>query len=348
MPHPPLRWGILSTARIGRTNWRAMRASGAATLVAVASRDVAKAQQFIAEMQTESPWPQPPAAVGSYEALLADPEIDAVYIPLPTGVRKEWVIRAAAAGKHVLCEKPCAINADDLREMLTACRDHGVRFMDGVMFMHDPRYLQLRKLIHDEATVGPIRRITSAFSYRATEDFHATNIRGKTTLEPTGCLGDLGWYCLRAALWAMDWEMPVRISGRALGQQTPIIEFSGELDFAGGTTSAFYCSFVSASEKWLTLSGTAGCLHIADFIAPDPANDTDYRIGHQRIPRDPANTLSNEARMIARFASDIRENFDPSYWPDISLKTQVLLDACQLSSDLGRPLTLDPDAQRYT
>lgn len=327
-PHPPLRWGILSTARIGRTNWRAMRESGTATLVAVASRDSASAARFIEEMQADSPWAEPPLALGSYEALLADPSIEAVYIPLPTGLRKEWVIRAAEAGKHILCEKPCAISADELREMLAACETHGVRFMDGVMFMHDPRYLRLRELLRDGETVGEINRIESGLSFRVSDDFAAKNIRGRSDLEPTGCLGDLGWYCIRAALWAMDWEMPARVSGRIIGERSPIMQFSGELDFASGATCGFYCSFVAAREKWLHISGSKGNLHVADFLAPDTDNDTDYQIGHRRIPRDPAPTMSNEASMIANFATEIRENADPHFWPEISLKTQIALDQC--------------------
>jgi predicted dehydrogenase len=130
----PLRWGILSTARIVRRNWPGMRDSGAGILVALASRDTAKAERFIDEMQAVAPWPVRPKAYGSYESLLESPEIDAVYIPLPTGIRKEWVMRAAAAGKHVLCEKPCAVNAADLKEMIDCCEKHGVMFMDGVMY----------------------------------------------------------------------------------------------------------------------------------------------------------------------------------------------------------------------
>jgi predicted dehydrogenase len=333
--HAPLRWGILSTARIGRTNWRSMHESGAATLVAVASRDAANAARFIAEMQADTPWPDAPVALGSYEALLADATIEAVYIPLPTGLRKEWVIRAAEAGKHVLCEKPCAVSADDLREMLAACRKHQVRFMDGVMFMHDPRYLKLRELLQDGETIGKICRITSAFSFRTGDDFAATNIRGRSDLEPTGCLGDLGWYCIRAALWAMNWEMPVRVSGRIIGEIAPIMQFSGELDFASGATCGFYCSFVAAREKWLTISGSRANLHIPDFVAPDGDNDIDYQINHRRISRDPTPKMSNAARMIANFVTEIQENADPDVWPEISLKTQIVMDQCYRSALAG-------------
>ena len=98
-----LRWGILGTAGIARKNWRAIYDSGNSIVTAVASRDVARSRKFIDECQAQNPFHPSPLALGSYEALIASPQVDAVYLPLPTGLRKEWVLRAAAAGKHVLC-----------------------------------------------------------------------------------------------------------------------------------------------------------------------------------------------------------------------------------------------------
>ena len=139
-----LRWGILGTAQIARKNWCAIRNSGNATVAAVASRSLDRSRQFIDECQADVPMDTPPGALGSYEELLASPDIEAVYIPLPTGLRKEWVIRAARAGKHILCEKPCAATTGDLREMLEACRQNHVQFLDGVMFMHSRRLPRMR------------------------------------------------------------------------------------------------------------------------------------------------------------------------------------------------------------
>src|ERR1019366_53218 len=132
-----LRWGILSTAGIARKNWRAILDSGNSVVTAVASRDIARSQKFIEECQRDNSFENLPAALGSYESLIASSNVDAVYIPLPTGLRKEWVLRAAAAGKHVLCEKPCGLSLADVREMTDACKKNQVQFMDGVMFMHN-------------------------------------------------------------------------------------------------------------------------------------------------------------------------------------------------------------------
>src|SRR5260221_8171530 len=151
-----LRWGILSTAQIARKNWKAIRNTGNGTVVAVASRDAGRARQFISECQTEAPMETMPQALGSYEELLASKDIDAVYIPLPTGLRKEWVLCAAQAGKHIVCEKPCATSVADLDEMIEACREHRVQFMDGVMFMHSRRLEALRAVLDDNTSVGGI------------------------------------------------------------------------------------------------------------------------------------------------------------------------------------------------
>ena len=190
----PCRWGILGAATIARKNWQAIRRSGNGVVRAVASRDAARAQQWIDENQADHPFPEPPVAVVGYDTLIARDDIDAVYVPLPTGVRKEWVIAAARAGKHVLCEKPCGPRADDVEDMIAACREAGVQFMDGVMFMHSDRLPALRQVLDDGEAVGTIKRIASQFSFLAPDDFLAGgNIRVNADLEPLGSLGDLGW-----------------------------------------------------------------------------------------------------------------------------------------------------------
>lgn len=235
MSAPKIRWGILSTAEIARKNWKAISNSGNAIVAAVASRDPAKSRKFIAECQAEVPFDVVPRALGSYEELIASPDIDAIYIPLPTGLRKEWVLRAAA-GKHVLCEKPCAPNLGDLNEMIAACRKHAVQFMDGVMFMHSRRLDAMRQVLDDGSSVGNFRRIQSAFSFRAPESFFSGNIRAHSGLEPQGCLGDLGWYCLRFTLWATRWRLPRHVTGRLLSQNRTRGQSGGGSDRLRGRT----------------------------------------------------------------------------------------------------------------
>jgi predicted dehydrogenase len=160
------RFGILGTSNIARKNWDAIRQAGNATLVAVGSRERQRAQAFIAECQASAPVERVPKAL-TYDELVDSSDIDALYIPLPTGVRKAWVLRAAQARKHVVCEKPCGVNAAELQEILAACRASNVQFMDGVMFMHSARLGSMRQALDDGSRVGEIRRITSQFSFSA-------------------------------------------------------------------------------------------------------------------------------------------------------------------------------------
>ncbi len=364
MIKPPIRWGILGAADIARKNWQAILNSGEGVVAAVASRDVARARQFIADCQGQCPFSQAPEAVAGYEALLARQDIDAVYIPLPTGLRKEWVLRAAAAGKHVVCEKPCAITVADLREMISACQQHRVQFMDGVMFMHSRRLDALRLVLDDPERLGRIKRIESNFSFCAPPEFFAGNIRSHSALEPQGCLGDLGWYCLRFALWAMRGQLPHTVTGRILSQinrgdspQPVPTEFSGELLFKDGVSAGFYCSFETEMQQWVHVSGTRGCLRIDDFVLPYcgsevafVANQSFFRVEgctfnmeprERRIAVDEYSNnhrTSQETNLFRHFAAQVRSGSLNEGWPAIALQTQQVMEACLASAnDQGRP-----------
>lgn len=269
------RWGFLSTAAIARKNWKAIRLSGNGRVAAVASRSVPKAQAFIDECAAEVPQPQSTAAVGSYEALLERDDVDAVYVPLPTGIRKQWVVAAAEAGKHVLCEKPVAINQQDAQEMIDACARAGVQFMDGVMFDHSKRLAEIRELLAANNAIGKLRRISTHFSFRGDEAFQRSNIRTDSVLEPHGCLGDLGWYCIRLTLWASGLQTPTHVSARTItalsgtdSQGEVPGEFSAELQLADGLSAAFYCSFLTENQQTAILSGDRGYITVNDFVLP--------------------------------------------------------------------------------
>ncbi len=172
-----LRWGILGAADIARQNWRAIFDSENSIVAAVASRTIERSEQFIKSCQVENTFEEQPKAYGDYQQLIDAPDIDAVYIPLPTGLRKQWVLRAAKAGKHVLCEKPCGLNLNDVQEMVDTCRQNKVQFMDGVMYMHNPRLQRIREVLQDGKNIGRIKRITSLFSFFTSEEYQRTNIR---------------------------------------------------------------------------------------------------------------------------------------------------------------------------
>ncbi|HEY5344948.1 MAG TPA: Gfo/Idh/MocA family oxidoreductase [Verrucomicrobiae bacterium] len=343
-----LRIGFLSTAGIGRKNWKAIFNSGNCVVAAVASREVDKSRKFIDECQRDFAFAEMPRAFGSYEELISSPAVDAVYIPLPTGLRKEFVLRAAAAGKHILCEKPCAASVAELEEMLAACKNNSVQFLDGVMFMHSPRMEKVREILDDGISVGKIRRISSAFSFYPGEDFFHNNIRANGALEPAGCLGDLGWYSIRFALWTMNWQLPKTVTGKILSQssatngRTPApTEFSGELFFDDGVSVEFYSSFLAAKQQWAFVSGQKGWLRLPDFVHPLNSYEPTFEVNEKKLtiasdvkcppnvdPVTQGHATAQDARMWRNFANQIASGKLNDDWPLWALQTQKVLDAC--------------------
>jgi predicted dehydrogenase len=349
-----LRWGILGTAQIAHKNWKAILNSGNGIVRAVASRGVERARGFIQECQRAAPFETPPEAFGSYEELLASREIDAVYVPLPTALRPEWVIRAAEAGKHVVCEKPCARDAAELREMLEACRRNHVQFLDGVMFMHSRRLERVREVIDDGASIGAVRRIALQFSFYAGDDFLRDNIRMNSTLEPQGCLGDLGWYCIRFILWTLKWRLPREAVGRILaqaggaGSPTPVpTAFSAELLFDEGVSAGFYCSFLAENQQWANVGGTRGYLQVPDFVLPFQGGEIGFEVYNSAFEvrgcdfemrpnrrwisvaeHSHSHPTTQEANLFRNFAGRVRSGKLSTEWPEWALKTQQVMDAC--------------------
>ena len=354
-----LRIGFLSTANIGRKNWKAIFNSGNNIITAVASRDLARSQSFIAECQKAHPFEKVPDALGSYDELFTSPNVDAIYFPLPTGLRRDLVIRAAQHGKHVICEKPCASNFAELVEMIAACRKYSVQFIDGVMFMHNIRLPHIREVLDDDRSVGLIRRISSAFSFYPGEDFFRTNIRADSALEPTGSLGDLGWYSIRFTLWALR-QMPESVLGKILSQSVNVpgresapSEFSATLYFSDGVTAEFYASFRAAKQQWVHVSGQNGWLRLPDFVHPYNSYEPAFEVNDKFIsvptgancPPDAdlmefGHPVAQDTRMWRNFADQVLSGKLNDEWPMWSLKTQKVLDACYESAKQNRLLKL--------
>jgi predicted dehydrogenase len=352
------RWGILGAAQIARKNWQAIRRAPNCTLTAVASRDRDRCRRFVTECQAAAPIEPTPRCCDSYEDLLASPDVDALYIPLPTTVRKPWVIRAAQAKKHVLVEKPVGVTADDVRDILKACHRNGVQFMDGVMFMHSRRLDRMRQILNDGDTIGPVKRIVSQFTFGASDEFFQGNIRSDSRLEPLGCLGDLGWYCIRLSLWAMNEKLPTRVCGHTLSEHhrpdSPAAvptDFSAELVYPDGVSAQFYCSFRAEIQQWANVGGTRGNLHVPDFVLPSFGSEVSFEVSkpifnvsgcdfimedhRQRLAvHEYSNSAENaqETNMFRNFAELARAGRPDPFWGESALKTQLILDACLLSA----------------
>ena len=194
-----LRFGVLGCAGIARKNLRAIVKSKKCTAAGVASRSIDKANDFLSAVGLNGSV----KVFNSYDDIVLSPDVDALYIPLPTVHHFEWIEKAAKAGKHILSEKPAAVNLSTLQEIIKVCRDNKVFFMDGVMFMHHQRTYKLVQILQENLTAD-VQRVNSSFTFHGNQQFFETNIRASSLGDPLGCLGDLGWYCIRIALLAFN------------------------------------------------------------------------------------------------------------------------------------------------
>jgi predicted dehydrogenase len=246
-----LRWGVLGTANIAiKKVIPAMQRGKYASVVAIASRDVANASKVAAALDI-------PTAYGSYEALLADPNIDAIYNPLPNQLHVPWTIKAAEAGKHVLCEKPLSLTAAEAKSLLAVRARTGVKIGEAFMVNCHPQWLRLREML-DEDRIGKVRSITGFFSYF---NIDPNNIRNQVE-SGGGALMDIGCYLIHASRYAFRNE-PVRVV--ALIDRDPAMRTdrltSAILDFPGGH-SIFTCSTQLIPYQRIHFLGARGRIEI--------------------------------------------------------------------------------------
>ena len=246
-----LRWGVLGVSQlVGRLAvLPALRATSTGQLVAIGSREAARAE---AEAQLFDAR----RSYGSYEEVLADPNVDAVYIPLPNALHREWTLRAAKAGKHVLCEKPLACTAKEAREMASACRKAGVILMEAQMSLFHRRYQQALAMAR-EGHLGQLRFIHANFTFPAGDP---ENYRWRPELGG-GSLLDVGGYCLTPIL-ELAVRPPRRLAATAIMAESGVdSSFAGWLDF-GGLAATFMVSFEAPEAQVLELTGTRARLRI--------------------------------------------------------------------------------------
>lgn len=245
-----LGWGILGTARINRALIPPLRSSKRNQLLAVASRDIVRAQAYAREWSI-------PAAYGSYAALLADPQVQVVYISLPNGLHAEWTIRAIRAGKHVLCEKPLATSVAEVDAVAAAAHQAGVVVQEAFMYRHLPQTLKVQELV-SSGVLGKIWLVRGAFRFRLDR---ASDVR----LNPEiggGCLWDVGCYPLSYARMLLGSE-PVEVTGwQLLGPSGVDVSFAGQLQFPGNVVAQIDSSFISDDRTFIEIAGDAGTLHI--------------------------------------------------------------------------------------
>jgi D-xylose 1-dehydrogenase (NADP+, D-xylono-1,5-lactone-forming) len=244
-------WGILSTADINRKIIPGAHASEKVDLVAIASRDRGRAEAYAREWEI-------PRAYGSYEELLADPEIEAVYISLPNTLHAEWSIKALEAGKHVLCEKPFTRHPEEVDAAFDAAEANGLLLSEAFMYRHNPQTAQLVELVGDGA-IGELRLIRSAFSYAL---YDPENIRLRTDVEG-GALMDVGCYNVSGS--RLLGGEPERVWGEAwYGPSGTDWVFNGTLRFPGDVLATFDCATALAERDELEAIGSEGSLFLDD------------------------------------------------------------------------------------
>ena len=262
-----IRWGILGTARINRRLIPAFRASRRGQLSAVASRDLERATAHAREHAI-------PRAVHGYQALLDDPSIDAVYIPLPNTEHVPWTLAAIAAGKHVLCEKPLALDPADIDRIALAAAAAGVIVEEGFMYRHEPLTAAVTALVN-EGAIGAVRAIISGFTFALEAP---PNIR----LDPAlggGALWDVGSYPVSYAQLISGHE-PKMVAGDAHWHESGVDdEFLGTLRFPGGMTASIYAGFRAAYRTWLEVLGSEGALTVPNPFRPGPLETLELERG---------------------------------------------------------------------
>lgn len=349
----PIRIGILGCASIARKLSRAISlASPDAVVYAVASRSIENARRFAAA----NGLPAAAKLYGSYEELLDDPAVEAVYVPLPTALHVQWVVLAANKRKHILLEKPVALSVAELDRILEACESNGVQFMDGTMWVHHPRTRMMEEFFKDDQKFGHLKYIQAIFTFFASDNFLQNNIRVNPNLDALGSLGDVGWYCIRASLLASNYELPklvTTIPNAVTNQSGVILSCGATLVWPNGAQATFQCSFLSHLTMDITAIGTKGTLRVTDFNIPQQENaatfsttsNTSFRdlevgwgpgpIVHSVVTEDP-----QEVIMVKEFSglvrNVIRNGSEPERkWAVMSRKTQVVMDAVRVSIERG-------------
>ena len=268
-----LRWGVLSPANIGVEKViPGIQAADRCEVVAIASRDAARASESAAALGI-------PTAHGAYEDLLADDDVDAVYIPLPNHLHAEWTIAAARAGKHVLCEKPLALTSEDAQRMVDACADAGVRLMEAFMYRLHPSWVAVRELV-DGGRIGELRAVDVWFSYFNDDPANIRNI-----LEVGGgALWDIGCYAVNVARLLFGAE-PQRVEASISRDPSSGVDIltSALLEFDAGAAMFTVSTRVEPDQR-VHVYGTGGRITVPIPFNIPPAREVEIHLTHGGDP----------------------------------------------------------------
>jgi xylose dehydrogenase (NAD/NADP) len=318
-------WGIISTADINRKVIPGAKESPKVDLVAVASREQARAEEYAREWGIER-------AYGSYDALLADPDIEAVYISLPNSMHVEWSIKSLEAGKHVLCEKPLTRHPEEAEAAFDAADRAGRFLMEAFMYRHNPQTKRLSTLV-DEGAIGELRLIRSAFSYTLYDE---SNIRLRTDVEG-GALMDVGCYTVSGS--RLVGGEPTSVYGAAWnGPSGTDWVFTGTMRFPGDVLAIFDCGTAMPERDELELIGSEGSLFLDDpWHITVPVIEVRRADGVERIELDRADSYRLQLENLSDAISGVGE---PLLGRDDAIGQARTLEALHRSAQSGEPVTL--------
>ncbi|MEP7378948.1 MAG: Gfo/Idh/MocA family oxidoreductase [Chloroflexota bacterium] len=317
-----LRWGILSTAAIGRRKVvPAIQAARRCRVVAVGSRDAQRGRAYADLLGI-------PTVHDSYAAVLADPAVDAVYIPLPNHLHAEWAIAAARAGKHVLCEKPLAMDAREAEQIVAACSQAGVVLAEAFMYRLHPSWVAIRELVAS-GRIGELMAVQSWFGYFNDDPANIRNIAAAGG----GALYDVGCYCVNLSRLLFGTE-PTRVSGALVRDPlggTDILT-SAILEFDDGIAS-FTCSTRAENDQRVEIYGTKGRISvpIAFNIPIDQATEIQLIAGGKppiapHIERLTFPTVDQYTIQAEVFAAAVLDGVDPPFGPEDAVANMRVID----------------------
>jgi len=318
-------WGFLSTANINDKLLPGAEASPDVELVAVASRDLGRAEAYARERGIER-------AYGSYEDLLADPKIEAVYISLPNSMHVEWSIQALEAGKHVLCEKPLSRHPEDVERAFDAAEKAGRILMEAFMYRHNPQTKRLKELVEGGA-IGRLRLVRAAFSFPLDD---AANVRLNDELEGGGLM-DVGCYCISGSrLLAGE---PESVYGEQVGAPSGVDElFTGTLRFAADVLAEIDCGLVLPERDELEAIGEEGSIFLDDpWHCRKPVIEVRREEGTERIELEPEDSYRLQ---LENMSAAIRGRAEPLLGREDALGQARAIEALYRSADEGRAISI--------
>jgi predicted dehydrogenase len=320
-----IRWGILSTADIGRRSvGPAIQKSRNGELVAVASRSLERAQQYAADLNI-------PRAYGSYDELLADPDIDAIYNPLPNHLHGVWSIKAAEAGKAVLCEKPLAADAAEAQQMLDAFRAHNALLAEAFMYRYHPMIEVIRRMVH-EGAIGTVKIIRASFTFWMDDERHATDIRTQPNMAG-GSLMDVGTYPV-SLMRLITEEEPIRAQAFAVWAESGTDDnMVGTLQFPSGVLGHFDCGFRAAYQNSADILGDTGRIYIESAFVHNENEEYSAHIwrgdNHEEM-RFPA--VNHYTLIVEDFAEAMQQVRPTRYPPQDAVNQMRALDMLYASA----------------